>query len=63
MKTPKYDLIVGTNEHNAVIIATGRYDQIQLKRKRIRRADRRGVLYIEMIRQSAGPGVVLGLAV
>ncbi len=56
-KAPKYDLIVGTTEHNAVSIAHGPFERISQKLRRVRRADRGGKLYVEMVRVKAGPGV------
>ena len=56
-KAPIYHLVVGTDSHNGVSIATGRYEQINQKCKRLRRADRRAKLFIAMVRAKAGPGV------
>ena len=57
MKTPRYDLFVGTTEHNAVPIAHGTFEHIDRKRKSLRRADRGSNLYVAMVRTKAGPGV------
>lgn len=56
-RVPVYELLVGTDKHNAVSIASGRYEHIDRKRKRLRRADRRGKLFVAMVRVKAGPGV------